>query len=555
MLNFTVGPVMASDEVRAIGAEQVPYFRTAEFSAIMKENEQLMKQFAKASDDARTVFITGSGTASMEAVVMNVFTPADKVLVVNGGSFGHRFVQLCEIHEIPHTEIKLEMGTPLTAEDLKPYEGQGYTGFLVNLHETSTGVLYDIQMISDFCHRNHIFLAVDSISSFLADPFNMKELGVNVMITGSQKALACPPGISVIILDTEAIKRVEANKVKSMYFDLKDALKNGERGQTPFTPAVGTLLQIHARLKEIERESQYVNGLEAGKVFSLNDQYLSENLQAAEKQAASFQELLDESDALYVISAPSKHYAQIKEALEAGKHVLCESPITLQPQQWKELKGIAKDKKVVLMDSIKTAYSVAYYRLLLLAKGGIIGDIMSVDATCTSLVDFDPTQDSQKSLYEWNSICAWGPTALLPIFQLLGTEYSSKQIATHFLDKAKRYDAFTKISFLYPHAVASLKVGQGVKSEGELIISGTKGYIYVPAPWWKTDYFEVRYENPQNNKRYFYQLDGEGLRYMLLSFLKAIRTSKDFSYVSDDISEEIVRTIADFEARRDMAII
>lgn len=237
MLNFTVGPVMASDEVRAIGAEQVPYFRTAEFSAIMKENEQLMKQFAKASDDARTVFITGSGTASMEAVVMNVFTPADKVLVVNGGSFGHRFVQLCEIHEIPHTEIKLEMGTPLTAEDLKPYEGQGYTGFLVNLHETSTGVLYDIQMISDFCHRNHIFLAVDSISSFLADPFNMKELGVNVMITGSQKALACPPGISVIILDTEAIKRVEANKVKSMYFDLKDALKNGERGQTPFTPA------------------------------------------------------------------------------------------------------------------------------------------------------------------------------------------------------------------------------------------------------------------------------------------------------------------------------
>ena len=110
MLNFTVGPVMASDEVRAIGAEQVPYFRTAEFSAIMKENEQLMKQFAKASDDARTVFITGSGTASMEAVVMNVFTPADKVLVVNGGSFGHRFVQLCEIHEIHIQKSSLRWG-------------------------------------------------------------------------------------------------------------------------------------------------------------------------------------------------------------------------------------------------------------------------------------------------------------------------------------------------------------------------------------------------------------------------------------------------------------
>lgn len=104
-------------------------------------------------------------------------------------------------------------------------------------------------------------------------------------------------------------------------------------------------------LNKIERESQYVNGLETGKVSSLNDQYLSENLQAKEKQAVSFQELLKESDALYVISAPSKHYAQIKEALEAGKHVLCESPITLQPQQWEELKAIAKDKKVVLMDS------------------------------------------------------------------------------------------------------------------------------------------------------------------------------------------------------------
>lgn len=183
---------------------------------------------------------------------MNVFTPADKVLVVNGGSFGHRFVQLCEIHDIPHTEIALEMGHKLTAEHLAPYEGQGYTGFLVNLDETSTGVLYDINLISQFCHRNNIFLVVDSISSFLADPFNMQALGVDVMITGSQKALACPPGISIIVLAPQAVERVCSREVKSMYFNLKDALKNGERGQTPFTPAVGILRQINARLKEIE---------------------------------------------------------------------------------------------------------------------------------------------------------------------------------------------------------------------------------------------------------------------------------------------------------------
>ena len=252
MLNFTVGPVMSSEAVCAIGAEQVPYFRTAEFSATMKENEALMTQFTKAPEGSRVVFITGSGTASMEATVMNVFTPADKVLVVNGGSFGHRFVQLCEIHDIPHTEIALEMGHKLTAEHLAPYEGQGYTGFLVNLNETSTGVLYDIHLISQFCHRNNIFLVVDSISSFLADPFNMQALGVDVMITGSQKALACPPGISIIVLAPQAVERVCSREVKSMYFNLKDALKNGERGQTPFTPAVGILRQINARLKEIE---------------------------------------------------------------------------------------------------------------------------------------------------------------------------------------------------------------------------------------------------------------------------------------------------------------
>lgn len=253
MINFTVGPVQSSDEVRAIGAEQVPYFRTSEFSEVMFENEALVKKFSKAEDEARVVFITGSGTASMEAAIMNTLTSKDKALVVNGGSFGQRFVNLCKIHEIPYTEIKLEMGKALTKEMLKEYEGKDYTTFIVNVHETSTGVHYDIDMISEFCKRNNLFLIVDAISSFLADEFNMKELSVDVMITGSQKALACPPGISLIVLSAKAIKRVENNDPKCMYFDLKDALKNGERGQTPFTPAVGILLQINARLKEIDK--------------------------------------------------------------------------------------------------------------------------------------------------------------------------------------------------------------------------------------------------------------------------------------------------------------
>lgn len=252
MINFTVGPVQSSDAVRAIGAEQVPYFRTSEFSDVMFENERLIKKFAKASDDSKVVFLTSSGSGAMETAIMNTLTPTDKALVVNGGSFGHRFVELLELHHVPYTEIKLEHGKALKAEHLAPYEGQGYTAFLVNKHETSTGVHYDMNLISDFCKRNQLFLIVDCISTFLADPFDMNKLGADIMITGSQKALACPPGISVMVLSPKSIERINKTKCVCQYFDLRIALKNMERGQTPWTPAVGILRQINARLKEID---------------------------------------------------------------------------------------------------------------------------------------------------------------------------------------------------------------------------------------------------------------------------------------------------------------
>lgn len=269
MLNFTVGPVTSGAEVCAIGAQQVPYFRTPEFSAVMLENERLMLEFAKAPAHSRAAFMTGSGTAGMETVVMNLLTPQDRVLVVNGGGFGQRFVDMLELHGIPHTQIKLEYGRSLKSEQLAPYEDMGYTAFLVNVHETSTGVHYDLSMIGEFCRRNKIFLAVDAISSFLADELNMEAAGVGVMITGSQKALACPPGVSVLVLAPSALERLRHTPVKCMYLDLKAALKNGERGQTPYTPAVGTLLQINSRLKEIsnkggvERETAQIAALAA----------------------------------------------------------------------------------------------------------------------------------------------------------------------------------------------------------------------------------------------------------------------------------------------------
>lgn len=252
MLNFTVGPVMSSEEVRAIGAEQVPYFRTTEFSELMLENERLIKKFAHATVDSRVVFLTCSGSGGMEAAIMNCLTKKDKALVVNGGSFGERFVELLTLHGIPFAEIKLEHGKPLKPEHLAPYEGGGYTALLLQKHETSTGVHYDIDLVSDFCKHNGCFLIVDTISTFLCDPFDMDALDAGVMITGSQKALACPPGIAIVALAPSALKRIENTKCCCQYLDIKLALKNQERGQTPWTPAVGVLRQINARLKEID---------------------------------------------------------------------------------------------------------------------------------------------------------------------------------------------------------------------------------------------------------------------------------------------------------------
>lgn len=249
MKNFTVGPVTMAEEILTLGAEQIPYFRTPEFSKVMLENEKMILQVANAPEGSRAVFLTGSGTSGMEAAVINLFDKKDKVLVVNGGSFGKRFSDICETYGIPHEDIVLESGKSLKSNDLARFEGKGFTGLLVNIHETSTGVLYDASLLADFCRRNKLKFVVDAISSFLADELNMCALGATAVIIGSQKAIALPPGISVILLSPSGVACAQEPKSTPCYYlDLKSALKDGIRGQTPFTPAVQILLQMHRRL-------------------------------------------------------------------------------------------------------------------------------------------------------------------------------------------------------------------------------------------------------------------------------------------------------------------
>ena len=290
--------------------------------------------------------------------------------------------------------------------------------------------------------------------------------------------------------------------------------------------AIGTLGN-ESLCRKFVREMQFVNGVE----YKACD------------------ESFDGVDAVYVSTHPKRHYDDVKRALKSGKHVICESPVALSAVQFEELTELAHEKNLVLVDAIKTAYSTAYARLLVVAKSGRIGDIVSVDTVCTSLADGAGEADADLNEKQ-NSICAWGPTAMLPIFQLLGTKYKYDTIVTKLLDKKINYDGFTKVDFVYDKSVASLKVAKAAKAEGELIITGTKGYIYVPSPWWKTDYFEVRFEDPAENKRHFYQLDGEGIRYEIVAFAKAVESGKGNYYISEETSRAIVHVIEEFNDRQ-----
>lgn len=291
-------------------------------------------------------------------------------------------------------------------------------------------------------------------------------------------------------------------------------------------------------VNKIYNESKFVNGVDVVAAYTNNSVLEGAGI----KICKSIEELLPEVDAVYIASEPSLHFEQIKYCIDNKRHVLCETPSVIKVSEYLELKELSIRNNCILMDSLKTAYSTAYNRLLVLLKSGKIGEVVSVDATCTSLTELNDNG--------WNCMYYWGPTALLPVFNILGTDYRNKQIVAKYEDNKL---VFVKMDFIYSNAVASAKVGVGVKSEGDLVISGTKGYIIVPSPWWKTDYFEIRYENQSQNKRYFYQLDGEGIRYELVAFAKNIQLKKNDSYLNEAFTKEISSVIEDFD--KDIGVI
>ena len=170
-------------------------------------------------------------------------------------------------------------------------------------------------------------------------------------------------------------------------------------------------------LNKFQKEDKYVNGIEIIGICTNNLEIMSDEIKKLKIKTTDYKELLKNVDSVYIRSEPKEHYEQIKQALNSNKHVLCESPIGVTEKECEELLEIAKKNGCVLMEAIRTAYSTAYSRLLLLLKAGKIGEVISVDATCSSIIN-----------YKKSSFCDWGPTTLLPIFQILGTNYKDKTI-------------------------------------------------------------------------------------------------------------------------------
>ena len=262
----------------------------------------------------------------------------------------------------------------------------------------------------------------------------------------------------------------------------------------------------------------------------------------------SFEELVDSSDAIYIATPHLMHYPQAKYALEKGKHVLCETPMVLDAEQAEHLFALAKEKNLVLLEANKTAYCPAFNHLISLVKSGLIGDVVGIDASESKLWgeenlkrELDP-QQAGGSMYEMASY------PLLPILKLLGTDYEDITMYSRLNDNG--VDVYTRGTMRFKNSIASFQLGLGVKTEGNLVISGTKGYVYVPSPWWKTDYFELRYEDQNQNKKFFYKWDEPGLRYELQEFVSCILNNRNSPRLTPKLSIAMARIMQQFTQRK-----
>ena len=275
-------------------------------------------------------------------------------------------------------------------------------------------------------------------------------------------------------------------------------------------------------------EAKYVSGVMVNSVYNPNVESAKAFGQEFELDMATdnFDDLMTEVDAVYIASPHQTHYDYAKRAIKRGKHVLCEKPLAFKKAEAEELFDLARQHNVILLEAIKTAYCPGFVQLVGLAKSGVIGRICDVEACFTRLTG--PEMRERTDVEYGGGFTEFGSHTLLPIMKLMGTEY--KEVRFDSIKDKNGIDMYTKASFVYENGMALSKSGVGVKSEGQLLISGTKGYIIAESPWWLTQYFEVRYEDPSKKDRYFFKFLGQGLRYEISDFAYMIQGHQGRSY-------------------------
>ena len=275
-------------------------------------------------------------------------------------------------------------------------------------------------------------------------------------------------------------------------------------------------------------ESKYVSGL----IIECAYNPVEDSARRFEKRekikcyTESYNDFLECVDAVYIASPNETHYNYAKLAIDAGKHVLSEKPLSFTKRESEELYSEAKEKNVVLMEAVKAAYCPGFQQLINVAKSGKIGDIVDVEASFTRLADPN-SRERQDGLYG-GAFLEFGPSVLLPVIKLMGKDYGSVSFDSIYDDNG--VDLYTKVNIRYPKGFATVKTGVGVKTEGQLVVSGTKGYIIAQSPWWLMRQFDVRYEDPSKIEHFEPRFQGDGLRYEISDFVSKINGTDKKDY-------------------------